>query len=241
MSRLTAFILAANLLALTALTFIYPHLMASPGPLIAGHRQLETDCFACHTPFGGSSSERCAACHKPEDIGKLTSKGVPIVKQAGAATFHQKLTRQDCVACHSDHAGARRYRPEGRFSHSLLEPAVRDGCAGCHKAPGDKTHKDIASACNSCHSLTKWKPASVDHAKYFILDGNHHQRCSTCHARNNYRTWTCYSCHAHTPDKVRLEHTQEGIRDIDKCIDCHRSSNKHESRKDGQKQRGGGN
>ncbi len=168
MSRIAAFVLAANLLALTALTFIYPHLMAGPGPLIAGHQQLEADCFACHTPFGGASSERCAACHKPQDIGRLTTKGAPVVKQAGAVvTFHQKLTRQDCVACHSDHAGARRYRPEGRFSHSLLEPAVRDACTGCHKAPQDKTHMELASACTSCHTLTKWKAGRLGSRQVF--------------------------------------------------------------------------
>ncbi len=240
MSRIAAFVLAANLLALTALTFIYPHLMAGPGLLIAGHQQLEADCFACHAPFGGSSSARCAVCHKPEDIGKVNTKGVPIVKQTGAVvTFHQKLTRQDCVACHSDHAGARRYRPEGRFSHSLLEPAVRDACTGCHKAPQDKTHKEFAGACTSCHTMTKWKPAVADHAKFFVLDGNHHQRCSTCHVRNTTSAWTCYTCHAHTPDKVRQEHTEVATRDIGNCIDCHRSANKRDSRKDGQKGREG--
>ena len=58
-------VIAANLLVLVALVFIYPHLMVSPGPLVQGHAELDTDCFACHAPWRGAASERCVACHLP--------------------------------------------------------------------------------------------------------------------------------------------------------------------------------
>ena len=64
MSRIVKFLLAINLLVLTILVFVYPNLMVGPGKLIPGHKQLETDCFACHSSFTGASSARCVICHK---------------------------------------------------------------------------------------------------------------------------------------------------------------------------------
>ncbi|MDD1632649.1 MAG: hypothetical protein LUP91_10655, partial [Methylococcaceae bacterium] len=64
----TKAVLAANLIVITVLVFIYPQLMITPGKLIPGHKQLDTDCFACHAPFSGAASERCITCHKPADI-----------------------------------------------------------------------------------------------------------------------------------------------------------------------------
>jgi hypothetical protein len=43
-------------MVLVALAFAYPHLMVSPGPLVKGHAELATDCFACHAPWRGASS-----------------------------------------------------------------------------------------------------------------------------------------------------------------------------------------
>ena len=41
MSRILKLILAANLIVLAVLAFVYPHLMVGPGKLIPGHQQLE--------------------------------------------------------------------------------------------------------------------------------------------------------------------------------------------------------
>ena len=56
MSRIVKLLLAVNLIGLAVLTFVYPNLMVGPGKLIAGHKQLEGDCFACHTAFTGANS-----------------------------------------------------------------------------------------------------------------------------------------------------------------------------------------
>ena len=47
-------VVALNLVVLVALAFAYPHLMISPGPLVKGHEDLVTDCFACHAAWRGS-------------------------------------------------------------------------------------------------------------------------------------------------------------------------------------------
>ncbi len=239
MSRILKIILAINLVALAVLVFVYPHLMVGPGKLIPGHKALETDCFACHAPFAGAESERCAVCHKPEEIGRLTSKGLPISKPLTSVPFHQKLSSLECTACHSDHAGVKRFRVQGHFKHALLQPATRDQCESCHKSPKDNLHRQISGNCAQCHSQEKWVPATFDHNKYFVLDKDHNARCVTCHQGNDYQRYTCYGCHEHTPENIRREHIEEGIRKFDECVECHRSGDEHDIRWNGREGRGG--
>ena len=230
MSRIVKIILAVNLIAMTVLVFVYPHLTVGPGKLIPGHKELSTDCFACHAPLTGASSERCLSCHKPDDIGRLTTTGLPVSKPLTATPFHQKLVSQDCVACHSDHAGVKRFRPQGHFNHALLNAATREQCQDCHKSPTDSLHQQISGNCKQCHSQEKWKPATFDHGKFFELDRDHKTECVTCHVRNDYSRYTCYGCHEHTPAKIRREHVEEGIRNFENCVECHRNANEHDIR-----------
>ena len=58
--------------------FTYPNFMISPGPLASAHAALVTDCFACHVPLHGATSEQCVACHAISDIGLRTTKGAPV-------------------------------------------------------------------------------------------------------------------------------------------------------------------
>lgn len=229
MSLILKIILAANLIVLAVLVFVYPNLMVGPGKLIPGHKQLEKDCFACHAPFGGAASERCVSCHKPGEIGRLTSAGLPISKPLTSTPFHQKLSSQDCVACHSDHAGVKRFRVQGRFNHALLQKATRDQCQDCHKSPNDTLHKQISGNCGQCHTQEKWTPATFDHNKFFPLDRDHNTSCVTCHVHNDYSRYTCYGCHEHTPENIRREHIEEGIRNFDNCVKCHRSANENDN------------
>lgn len=228
MSRLLRAILAINLLALAVLTFAYPHLMVGPGKLIVGHRQLDADCFACHTSFTGASSNKCVECHKPADIGRLTTKGALVTRPATTAPFHQELVSQDCVSCHSDHAGVKRYKLHGNFNHALLKKETVSQCQACHKSPTDALHRQITGNCSQCHTQQKWTPASFEHDKFFALDRDHNASCVTCHVRNDYGRYTCYGCHEHTPDNVRREHVKEGIRDFANCVECHRSGDEHD-------------
>ena len=40
------------------------------------------------------------SCHETEQIGRLTTAGLPIKKPLTSVPFHQKLASQDCVVCH---------------------------------------------------------------------------------------------------------------------------------------------
>jgi len=238
MSRSVKLILVVNLLILAVLAFVYPNLMEGPGKLIPGHKSLETDCFACHLAWRGVSAEKCASCHKPADIGRLTTTGQLIAKPRTTTPFHQKLISQDCLSCHSDHAGVKRYETKGGFNHSMLVKETRDQCQACHKSPLDALHKQITGNCLQCHSQEKWTPATFDHDKYFVLDGDHNTRCATCHVRNDYSTSTCYGCHEHTPANIRRKHIEEGISKFDNCVECHRSANEDDIRGSRENERG---
>ncbi len=241
MNRIVKIILAANLIVLAILVFAYPHLMVGPGKLVPGHKELEADCFACHAPLSGAASERCVSCHKPAEIGRLTTTGLSIAKPLTSTPFHQKLINQDCVACHGDHAGVKRFRQQGRFNHALLQKTTREQCQSCHKSPIDSLHQRITGNCGQCHTQEKWVPATFDHDKYFALDRDHDTRCVTCHVRNDYSRYTCYGCHEHSPSGIRREHVEEGIRNFDNCVECHRSADEHDIRggENGKREGGG--
>lgn len=214
-----------------ALAFVVPHLMLSPGPVITAHAEINTDCFACHQPWRGASAPLCIGCHALPDIGLRTTKGVAITKMSAPprlkVAFHQDLLQQDCMACHSDHQSPRFTQP-GRtsFSHALLRPAVRQQCENCHAKPADRLHQGVTGDCLACHGQDAWKPATFDHAEFFVLDRDHNVECATCHTATqkggSYSTYSCYGCHEHTPANIRAEHEEEGIRDFEDCMECHR-------------------
>lgn len=211
-------------LGLIVLTFKYPHEMISPGALIPAHQELTTDCFACHTPLFGASAERCIHCHAVADIGIRTTAGDAITAPGTDSPFHQELVKQDCIACHVDHAGSRLADNPHTFSHLLLKPKTRDQCENCHTAPENEIHKDLTTTCYLCHSTTAWTPATFDHDDFFELNRDHDASCVTCHENNVHTEFTCYGCHEHTPTNIRREHEDEGIRDFDNCVACHRNA-----------------
>jgi len=234
-------LIVANLAVLIALVFIYPHLMVSPGPVVKAHAELATDCFACHAPLRGASSERCIACHALPDIGIRSSKGAPLLQKAKGlkTSFHQELIEKNCVACHSDHQAPRlTQRSRKPFSHELLRPAVREQCDSCHVAPADTLHKKISGNCLQCHSQKAWKPATFAHEKSFVLDKDHNATCVTCHTGNDYSRYTCYGCHEHTPARIRDEHVKEGIQNFENCVECHRSADEEPIKGKGSSNRG---
>ena len=232
-------IVVLNLVALVALAFAYPHLMVSPGPLVKGHEELATDCFACHAAWRGASTARCTTCHAVADVGLKTTKGEPIASRSVKVSFHQQLIEQDCMACHSDHQGPRLTRRSRKpFSHALLKASVKEQCASCHVAPQDTLHRGVQAACSTCHRDTGWKPATFDHDRYFVLDRDHQAPCATCHRNHDYSRYTCYGCHEHSEAKVRAKHLKEGIRDFANCVECHRDP-RVEPKKPGRRERSG--
>ncbi len=229
MNKKTVFsVVAANLLLLLLLAVLYPRLMVEPGALMDAHQALETDCFACHTPFIGSRPAKCIQCHKPAQIGLFTTKGLPIAHEQKLVPFHQDLIEGDCIVCHSDHKGVQAFHPIGQFSHDLLQVKLRDQCSGCHRSPGDSLHRQILGNCGQCHSRQRWTPATFDHERFFRFDQDHQTTCNTCHMDNDYSRYSCYGCHAHSRASIRAKHVEEGITDYERCVECHRSGDEED-------------
>ncbi|MCF6254442.1 MAG: hypothetical protein L3J38_06820 [Thiomicrorhabdus sp.] len=230
-------ILGVNLFALFVLMIVYPQHMIQPGKLIEPHMELTNDCFACHTPFIGSTSTKCIECHQVDEIGLKTTEGRLIPKEDNTIAFHQKLLEDDCVACHSDHQGVLPFRAVGLFSHELLALDVQEQCASCHSAPEDALHQKVEGNCAQCHSTDGWEPATFNHDEYFILDRDHNVECEVCHVNNDYNNYTCYGCHEHSRSNIREEHIEEGIRDYKDCVECHRSADEDEAERIWKKKR----
>ena len=229
MKRSIKILLGVNVVIITVLAFLYPQFMISPGKVIEGHSKVGSDCFACHTVLTGASSSKCVACHTVADIGLKTTDGKAIIRaKKKSVAFHQGLLETDCVACHTDHVGVSIYRIRQHFSHDLLDKTASANCVSCHAKPTDKTHRKVSSDCKGCHTTKDWKGATLDHAQFFVFDKNH-KRCKMCHRKEDYKTYTCFSCHAHDEDEVRRSHAKDGIRDIDKCVACHRSADEDEA------------
>ncbi len=215
-------LVGANLVAIIALVFAYPHLMISPGSLIPAHATLAENCSSCHAPFRGATAEKCVSCHAVADIGIRTTTGAELAGQSTRPVFHQALVTQACLSCHVEHPGANPTAREPTFSHALLNETMRNQCSSCHVPPADALHPDRSANCATCHTQNSWKPATFDHDRFFPLIGPHKATCATCHTKSDFGSYTCFSCHEHEPGRVRAQHLEEGIRNIDNCVSCHR-------------------
>ncbi len=187
--------------AIILFTFLLPEFMVSPGKLIDAHSELETKCFSCHTTFKGVSPQKCTACHKVEEIGIYTTKGISIANEDKNVTFHQELNKGDCLSCHSDHKGVMAFRPVNQFTHNLLEQNTLNQCSKCHNNPSDNLHSNLSSSCIECHTMNKWKPSTFEHEKYFS------------NGRQELRN-ACVECHSSPNDALHSNLNSS-------CVDCH--------------------
>lgn len=180
------------------------------------HQQLnDQNCSSCHSEHGRLTERRfshellrpaarndCASCHT-----------------APTNDLHREL-RASCNQCHT----TTQWSP-ATFNHSVLPQATLAQCSSCHAKPNDSFHQQLTSACTQCHSPQRWKPSTFDHGRSFVLDRDHNAPCSTCHTTSNdFKRYTCFGCHEHTPANVRAKHEKEGIGNFDNCVSCHRSA-----------------
>ena len=215
------------------LIYLFPKQTISPGDLSGGHQNLEHDCMKCHTMFFGTPGEKCVFCHKPAEVGIVTTAGIKIEKNPGQgkAAFHHLFSKDSCLSCHPDHKGRNMGKADRQFSHDLINAQDIHRCRSCHQEPVDNVHSNSNQECNTCHTMDRWRPATLDHAQYFRFDKDHKSDCATCHQNNNYKEYTCYGCHEHSPEKIRGEHLDEGIHNYKNCAACHRSADEDEAKR----------
>jgi hypothetical protein len=188
------------------------------------HRGVDANsCIDCHTDHRGTDAAKALKPFKHSSL--------PRLQQKECITCHKNKKPQDalhryatgnCSECHATN----KWKP-ATFDHNNLTAASGKQCINCHKAdqPNDNLHLKVSTNCATCHTATAWKPATYDHDKYFRLDHDHKASCATCHTDpGNYKKYTCYNCHEHSPDRMARKHEKEGIFDYQNCIKCHRDA-----------------
>ena len=196
---------------------------------------IQKSCITCHKTdqpndrLHSETTASCADCHSTNrwepatvDHKQLAASGKQCISCHKADRPNDKLHREmtaSCAVCHS----TKKWKP-ATFNHKQLAGGKQ--CISCHKAdqPNDTLHRQSEANCAACHGTTKWKPATFNHNRYFRLDRNHRASCKTCHTNpGNYKQYTCYNCHEHTPANMAAVHREEGISNYQNCVRCHRS------------------
>ena len=216
-------------------------------PAAFDHKQLVASggkqCISCHKAdrpndkLHREMTASCAVCHstkkwKPATFNhKLLAEGKQCISCHKADQPNDKMHRDvtaSCAVCHK----TTKWKP-ATFNHKLLAGGKQ--CISCHKAdqPNDNLHRQSEANCAACHGTRKWKPATFNHNRYFRLDRDHQASCKTCHTDpGNYKKYTCYGCHEHTPSNMAAVHREEGINNYQNCIKCHRNGNSGSKRGD---------
>jgi thioredoxin reductase len=147
MNRCTRLIVA-GILSLAVLTVLLSfHRSYSPGPVLEGHQPFNSNCAACHQPWGGVAlaSTGCIACHgnmvhnSDHRTVKLDDKDDGLDPGMHVAGFNDHLA---CLSCHTDHKGRK------------VDFTATSGtsCSRCH------AHDSIAGVGAHGHSLrVQWK------------------------------------------------------------------------------------
>lgn len=117
----------------------------NPGPLSAGHHQLEEACGACHSsPLGGGPilQQACVGCHG--DALKAAHDSHPQSKFSDPRNADRlaHLDARYCLACHVEHA------PERTRPMAVTQPD--DFCAHCHADIAEERPSHRGMAFDSC-------------------------------------------------------------------------------------------
>ncbi len=196
----------------------------------------ETDCMSCHT-LHASARQRTTLAFKHDLLATAVRNECQAchADRKPADALHRNLMT-GCASCH----GVDDWRAV-TFDHSRITAGLT--CVTCHQQdkPGDDLHRGVQDGCGQCHGTERWQPATFDHARWFRFDGNHPSDCRTCHSdAGNFKAYSCYGCHAHTPANVAAEHREEGIRNFDDCARCHRSGSEGGGEREGGERGDGG-
>jgi hypothetical protein len=201
-----------------------------------GFKGLSQACLSCHAEpmvhkdkFGTD----CAQCHGTDNWKSVAwSKDLFTLAKFDHDTTAFKLTGKhkvaDCKSCHT----------------SNTFKGTPQTCVSCHAEPiNHKPHpKSFGTDCAKCHTTLTWQGAVL--AKH-TFPMNHRTKdgknsaCKVCHPSmvtapslvsfpppetkpsRSFATYTCYGCHAHTPDREAARHARRNIMDIKKCAYCH--------------------
>lgn len=187
--------------------------LLSPGRLSRAHAKLEglSQCQQCHERGQRVAAAKCLGCHAPIAERIRQKRGV------------HKDVRDECIACHAEHAGVDgELRPFDTkdFDHAGVTGFPLDGrhanlakgCAACHtsrsflavRAQCASCHRDVhapslGANCETCHSTrAAFREAATgfDHSRAaFPLQGAHRSvACAQCHTNGRFKGVAFSTC-----------------------------------------------
>ncbi len=182
-------------------------------------------CTACHENSRGFAflAASCETCHSQRD---------PAFMQA-----HKARYGPPCLECHdgadrmADFDHAQVFPLEGAHSSLVCTachqnfrfPGTPRECASCHEEPA--LHQGLfGRQCHYCHTAQGWAPAFLRVHNFPLNHGAPGpSACNLCHPNNRYTDYTCYGCHAHTPEEVRNQHqgVEVSADEFPRCASCH--------------------
>ena len=197
------------------------------------HASLEgvSNCEKCHERGNRVTAVKCLTCH------------APIAQRIARKSGVHRNVKDDCVACHADHAGVDgELRPfdQSGFDHAADAGLALSGkhapvaakCAACHKTRSfltaktacascheDKHKGGLGTGCERCHSLDVTFASATktfDHTRTaFALTGAHQTTtCVSCHKTANYKVAKFSSC-------MSCHVTPHAARVSVTCTTCH--------------------
>ena len=210
-------------------------------PLLGAHRLLL--CTACHKSASQFQYEPlgvdCIDCHKtdfqnttsPNHVTGRYSNDCLECHNANSNSWHAGIVNHDFFPLTGGHAiDCGLCHTSGKFTKISTE------CNSCHNqqfiAAQLPKHQDagIPVKCETCHSITSWKPSTFNHLSTgYELKGAHHSlvQCSDCHKGNlTGASQTCIGCHQSQFDAAPLHKAQAYSTD---CTLCHTQNNWIES------------
>jgi predicted CXXCH cytochrome family protein len=183
----------------------------------------DANCLSCHqsdapkNDFHATMKQNCSACHTTD-----TWKNAKFDHAKSGFPLTGKHAEVSCKECHKT----------GEFKK------LDKSCFVCHQQD-DKHNGSMGSNCAQCHNTIKWEDVSFIHNKFPITSGEHRNiSCQECHPnKNNYREFTCLSCHEHSQDRMDRKHKGEVLGynyDSQACYKCHPQGTEHEGGEGGE-------
>jgi len=212
-------------------------MLLTPGKLITGHAQLDSECKSCHEHFNKENqSQLCLDCHEKiqYDVNSKTSfHGLSI-----------KVIDKSCTFCHSDHLGRDAditQLDKQNFNHAetnfpLTGIHTDVDCKQCHDSQ-NSAHNASSFLHNKLPVSEGYRFESFDCANCHqdVHDGSLGETCTDCHNADNWRP----EAFDHSKTDFKLDagheslncnscHSDQGFEGLNiQCKSCHLSKDVH--------------
>ncbi|MGH8013476.1 MAG: NAD(P)-binding domain-containing protein [Candidatus Binataceae bacterium] len=174
-------------LAILAFVILAPRHNYMPGPLLAAHAQLGSECSSCHAAWHGPQSQGCVNCHGDNFSENNPHGGFDVTEQGQGLIAGKRLTvsaqrNLECLSCHTEH--------RGHVVNVKVKAAF--ACTWCHRHP---SIKGVAE-----HEVPKMARNFFVH-HLFVESFNHHQHEQLIEAASMSRPggFKCEGCHVVKP------------------------------------------